>query len=85
MTLTEREKMISGDFYRGMEPELVKDRKNAKSCLIKFNQKLDAENHERMEIIKPILGALGKECHIEAPFYCDYASIFLSHHKCIYS
>ncbi|WP_409348185.1 maltose acetyltransferase domain-containing protein [Paenibacillus gyeongsangnamensis] len=45
-TKTEKEKMLSGELYQAADPELVKDRLNARRLTRLFNQSLETENEQ---------------------------------------
>jgi maltose O-acetyltransferase len=75
---TEREKMLSGELYNASDPTLVLDRRRARMALRDLNDSRDEEREKRAEILRQLLGRLGKNVWIEPPFYCDYGSnIFL--------
>ncbi|ERM53671.1 hypothetical protein P780_15970, partial [Vibrio mimicus CAIM 1882] len=70
--MTEREKMLSGEYYDPSDAELVKLRLEA--CLLteKLNQTSVSCPDKRVEIIKSLLGSTGSSIHIESTFNCDY-------------
>lgn len=69
---TEKTKMIEGKPYKASDAELVLERKFAKELLFTYNTLAPKEIDQRHEILKKLLGNLGKKFHIEAPFRCDY-------------
>jgi len=70
--MTEKDKMISGLPYRTNDPELIDQRTAIRKLLGTYNQVGVHEGHEQVEILKLMLGKVGKGSWIESPFYCDY-------------
>lgn len=67
---TEKEKMLAGEHYNLLDPELEVDRQKAKELMHRYNKtETDAE---RYPILQQMLGAVGKDVLIWAPFYCSY-------------
>ncbi|MGT8840279.1 sugar O-acetyltransferase [Vibrio cholerae] len=70
--MTEREKMLSGEYYDPSDAELVKLRLEARLLTEKLNQTSVSCPDKRVEIIKSLLGSTGNNIHIESIFNCDY-------------
>ncbi|ENM5748067.1 sugar O-acetyltransferase [Vibrio mimicus] len=70
--MTEREKMLSGEYYDPSDAELVKLRLEARLLTEKLNQTSVSCPDKRVEIIKSLLGSTGSSIHIESTFNCDY-------------
>ncbi len=70
-SITEKQKMLNGEFYNAFEKELLEDRKRAKNLCKKLNDIPDGSPGERSKIIKDLLHT-NKEIWIESPFRCDY-------------
>ncbi|GIB63513.1 maltose acetyltransferase family protein [Vibrio cholerae] len=70
--MTEREKMLSGEYYDPSDAELVKLRLEARLLTEKLNQTSVSCPDKRVEIIKSLLGSTGNNIHIESTFNCDY-------------
>jgi Acetyltransferase (isoleucine patch superfamily) len=70
--MTEKEKMISGEYYSSFDKELEKDREFAKDLCFKFNNLPPSNRIERSNIINELLENVGKEILMESSFYCDY-------------
>ncbi|MBF0786431.1 MULTISPECIES: sugar O-acetyltransferase [unclassified Streptococcus] len=68
--MTEREKMLAGDFYDASDPELMQLRKLARQYRMEFNQELDRA--KRTQLLKSWFGSTGEWIHIEPNFACDY-------------
>jgi len=70
--MTEKEKMLNGDFYDSRDPELLKMYHRARTILGLYNQ-LDSELMvERERILNDLLEYKGSGVWIETPFFCDY-------------
>lgn len=64
--------MINGELYQAADPELIKDRGNARRLTRLFNQTTETEENRRTEILKELFGSTGKSLYIEPTFRCDY-------------
>jgi maltose O-acetyltransferase len=71
MAKTEKEKMLAGEAFMAIDPELTKERLHAKTLLKKFNAHFlfDRENAATLQALLP---HAHKSLHIEPPFHCDY-------------
>lgn len=74
ITLTERERMLSGRLYNAGDPELAAARLRAKNLCRQFNDAPPDAFIAREELLRQLLGRMGKDCWIESPFRCDYGS-----------
>jgi maltose O-acetyltransferase len=73
---TEREKMVAGECYNCLDPDLIIERQNVKKELRRYN--LIESLSEQQSILKKLLGQIGKNSIIEPPFYCVYGqNIFI--------
>ncbi|MDD2402752.1 MAG: sugar O-acetyltransferase [Clostridia bacterium] len=70
--MTEKEKMLAGEFYNTRDAELLYLCHNARKLLDLFNNTSSQEVEKKVEILKNLFGHLGKEVWIEKPFFCDY-------------
>ncbi len=68
---TEKEKMIGGDAYMPTGIQLTSERDFAHKVCHEYSQTAGC-TPEKMSLLKKHLGALGENCYIEPPFYCDY-------------
>ncbi|KAL2003657.1 hypothetical protein VTN02DRAFT_2920 [Thermoascus thermophilus] len=72
------EKMISGMLYNPLAPELVRGRFRAKRLVMKYNTYFPDDAtpesllEERNRMLRELLGRVGRDCYIEAPFQVDY-------------
>jgi maltose O-acetyltransferase len=69
---TEKEKMLRGELYSAADPQLVRDRNNARRLTRLYNETLEYHLVHRKEILQELLGTIGKNIFIEPPFRCDY-------------
>jgi maltose O-acetyltransferase len=69
---TEKEKMVAGELYQASDPELVKERLQARELLHLLNSSPPAEPENRVALLRKLVGKAGKNPWIEVPFYCDY-------------
>ncbi|MBC2607974.1 sugar O-acetyltransferase [Pelagicoccus albus] len=69
---TEKEKMLAGELYRAMDPELSKDRLTARKAIHSYNATEPEQFAERAALLKSLLGSCHKTSFIEPPFRCDY-------------
>ncbi len=69
---TEREKMIAGELYDPLDPDLVALRKGARDLCRELNASAESEHERRREILVELLGDGGDSVWMQPPFYCDY-------------
>lgn len=69
---TEKEKMINGAYYKPSDPELVRDRLTARKLTRQYNQTLETNDTERLQLLKKLFGSTGQSLYIEPNFRCDY-------------
>lgn len=69
---TARERMLAGETYNCLDPDLETERQGVKALLRLFNR---AEAlSERQNILRQLLGQVGQDSIIEPPFHCTYGS-----------
>ena len=71
---TERQKMLDGELYDPMDPELVGDRTRARDLCQALNATREAEADERRRLLGALFGAGGETVWMQPPFFCDYGS-----------
>lgn len=88
--MTEKEKMLSGEFYNSLDPVLSKERYEARLKFQKINSLSDAHIKERNKLLAKLIGGFDKSFWIEPPFYCDYGyniklgkKVFMNYNCCI--
>ena len=69
---SEIEKMLAGELYQASDPELAKERLQARELLQQFNSSCPAEPENRVALLRKLVNKAGKNPWIEVPFYCDY-------------
>ena len=69
---TEKEKMITGEYYLAGDPILVKERRKAKNLLHRLNVIEYRITKKAREIIQELIPNAGANLYIEPPFHCDY-------------
>jgi maltose O-acetyltransferase len=69
---TEKEKMLTGELYNALDPQLFQERLNARLLLKMLNDSREDESAERHQILKQLLPNAGEELWLQPPFYCDY-------------
>jgi maltose O-acetyltransferase len=70
----EREKMLAGELYDPLDPELVAARERARDLCQTLNTTREGEQEERRRILRELFGAGGDTVWMEPPFYCDYGA-----------
>ena len=69
---SEKEKMLAGELYRAVGPELAADALRADRLLRAYNATGADEPERRQAILAELLGALGDGVVVRPPFRCDY-------------
>jgi maltose O-acetyltransferase len=69
---SEKDKMLEGDWYRAVGPELAADEARADRLLRAFNASGVEETARRDAILTELFGAVGEGVVVRPPFYCDY-------------
>jgi maltose O-acetyltransferase len=69
---TEKEKMITGEYYLAGDPVLVKERRRSKNLLLRLNVTEYRITKKAREIIAELIPNAGSNFYIEPPFFCDY-------------
>lgn len=89
MGKSEKEKMLSGLMYNAYDKEIARDRKTAKSLIIKYNKTKPNQTKKRNKILNILFKKQNVNIEIEPPFYCDYGynidigNNFYANHNCI--
>jgi maltose O-acetyltransferase len=71
---TEREKMLAGELYDPMDPELSAARARARDLCRALNATREAELEERRAILRELLAQGGETVWMQPPFFCDYGT-----------
>ncbi|MEH2288413.1 sugar O-acetyltransferase [Nostoc sp.] len=83
--LSEREKMLAGELYDKLDPELVRARDRARDLCQDLNAMRFSQQEERQRILQELLGAGGEDVWIQSPFFCDYGFNILLGKKCFFN
>jgi len=70
--MTEREKMISGELYNAVDPDLITELNNVKDRIQDYNNLRPTDLGARREMLMSLLGSCDADVFINQPFYCDY-------------
>jgi maltose O-acetyltransferase len=71
--VTEREKMIAGEGYDALDPELVAGRRRARELTAQINSELDEV--DRLDLLRELFASFGEGAFVEPPIYCDYGDL----------
>jgi maltose O-acetyltransferase len=71
---TEQLKMLAGELYDPMDPELVAARTHARDLCQALNATQEVEHEKRRQILHELFGAGGDTVWMQPPFFCDYGS-----------
>lgn len=69
---TERQKMVAGEPYNPMDPELLEARQRARDLCQALNATREVQQEERRRILGQLLAAGGDTALVQPPFFCDY-------------
>jgi maltose O-acetyltransferase len=69
---SEREKMLAGELYNALDPELSAARVRARRMVQRYNALDPAASDEKAALLKDLFAAVGARVGIEPPFFCDY-------------
>jgi maltose O-acetyltransferase len=71
---TEHQKMLAGELYDPLNPELVAARAHARDLCQALNATREADQEDRRRILRQLFGAGGDSVWMQPPFFCDYGS-----------
>jgi maltose O-acetyltransferase len=69
--MTEREKMLAGQLYDPLDPELCRDRQLCRDLCKRLNDSHEDQQVERRRILAQLFGA-ETDAWVQPPFFCDY-------------
>ncbi len=70
---TEKEKMLAGEIYSAVDPQLIEELMETREVLYEYNSLRPTETRRMKEILKGLLGHVADdELIINQPFRCDY-------------
>jgi maltose O-acetyltransferase len=67
-------KMLSGELYDPLDPELVRARNRARELCRELNATREGQSEERRHILRQLFGQGGDTVWMQPPFYCDYGT-----------
>lgn len=70
--MTEKEKMLAGEWYYAEDAVLRAERQHAKEICWKANQLPPSQQQERISLLRTLFGSVAGEFLIEPDFWCDY-------------
>jgi acetyltransferase-like isoleucine patch superfamily enzyme len=70
--MTEKEKMLAGEYYFSSDKELTKERTLAREQIYIFNHSKPDAIKERQRILRSLFGQTDGGVLVEPPFHCDY-------------
>ena len=71
---SEREKMLAGELYDPMDPQLVAARTRARDLCQALNATRETESEARRAILRELFGRGGESVWMQPPFFCDYGA-----------
>src|SRR3954453_5436760 len=71
---SERDKMLAGELYDTLDPELVAARSRARDLCQDLNATRESDADRRRRILRDLFGKGGDTVWMQPPFYCDYGS-----------
>ena len=71
---SEREKMLAGELYDALDPELVAARERARDLCQALNATREGEVEPRRAILRELFGRGGDTVWMQPPFFCDYGA-----------
>jgi maltose O-acetyltransferase len=74
LMLAEREKMLAGEFYNPLDPELAAARARARDLCQNLNSTRETESERRRSILRELFAKGGNTVWMQPPFYCDYGA-----------
>jgi maltose O-acetyltransferase len=85
MARSERDKMLAGELYDPLDPDLVAARTRARDLCQDLNATREAQHQQRRRILRELLGAGGDDVWMQPPFFCDYGFNILLGRKCFFN
>ena len=70
---TEKEKMLAGELYDPLDPELCRERQRCRDLCKRLNDSHEDQQAERKRIMTQLFG-LETDAWVQPPFFCDYGT-----------
>ncbi|HVX61910.1 MAG TPA: sugar O-acetyltransferase [Pirellulales bacterium] len=74
---SEKEKMLAGELYDPLDPELVQARERARDLCQDLNATRESEQETRRALLEALFGQGGDSVWMQPPFFCDYGKHIL--------
>lgn len=71
---SEKEKMLAGEPYNPLDPELSSARLRARVLCEKLNRGYEEDEHKRMQVLRELLPHAAEGLWLQPPFHCDYGA-----------
>jgi maltose O-acetyltransferase len=72
--MTEQQKMLAGELYDPLDPELLAKRVKVRELCQRLNAAPESDEDLRRQLCKQIFGKGGDTVWVQPPFFCDYGS-----------
>ena len=82
---SERDKMLAGELYDPLDPELVRARDRARDLCQDLNATREADQERRRQILTELFGTGGDSVWMQPPFFCDYGSNIRLGHRVFFN
>jgi maltose O-acetyltransferase len=82
---TDLEKMLAGELYDPLDPELVRARTRARDLCQDLNETREGQQGERRAILRELFAAGGDDVWVQPPFFCDYGFNIRLGSKCFFN
>jgi maltose O-acetyltransferase len=69
----EKEKMLAGELYDPLDPDLCRERQRCRELCKQLNDSHEAQQEERRRILTQLFG-FESDTWIQPPFFCDYGT-----------
>src|SRR6478672_8266324 len=81
---SERAKMLAGELYDPLDPELSRERQRCRDLCQRLNDSREDRQEERRLILADLFGC-ATDAWIQPPFFCDYGSNIVLGSKCFFN
>ena len=81
---TEKQKMLDGELYDPLDPQLCSERQRARDLCQALNASREDQPQERSRILASLLGK-ETDIWVQPPFFCDYGSNILVGQKVFFN
>lgn len=71
---SEKEKMLAGELYDPLDPQLVEERMKTRLLIQELNNTREDQVEKRTRLLNKLIPNAGAGLWMQPPFYCDYGS-----------